>query len=375
MRSSCIALLWLFALATTPNPVAAQGLRVGFVSPGFAEGAFWSDVVATMEAAAADLDIALQVRHSDRDRFRMITNLKDLLGEPEPLDYVVLVNEVLQGPRLLEMAEAAGVPVLFLLNTLTEEQRARQGAPRVDRPLWIGSLTPDNRAAGREMAVALIREAKRRGLDGGDGRVDMLALSGDPTTPASVLRVNGMIEAVTSLPMARLGRVVPAYWMESRAHAFMRRFVERGLPMDVLWSANDQMAFGAIDVMAAEDMVPGEDVLVAGLNWSPRGVRMVRDGGMLLTHGGHFLGGAWSMILLRDHYDGADFAETSVELSFPMTAITSENVDAYLRHFGDGDWGAVDFAALSRTRGGATGPYRFTLDGLLSALPEASRSQ
>ena len=88
-----------------------------------------------------------------------------------------------------------------------------------------------------------------------------------------------------------------------------------------LWAANDPMALGAITALREAGYKPGVDVVVGGLNWSQGGVERVLKGEMIVTHGGHFLGGAWAMVVLRDYHDGRDFAEEDVRLQFPMGAI------------------------------------------------------
>ena len=74
------------------------------------------------------------------------------------------------------------------------------------------------------------------------------------------------------------------------------------------------------DKLKQAGYTPGVNVVVGGLNWSQAGVERVLKGEMIVTHGGHFLVGAWAMVVLRDHHDGRDFAEEEVRLQFPMGA-------------------------------------------------------
>jgi ABC-type sugar transport system substrate-binding protein len=88
----------------------------------------------------------------------------------------------------------------------------------------------------------------------------------------------------------------------------------------MLWAADDQMAFSAIAALRKAGKA-GVDGVVGRLNWSEGGIERVLRGEMLLTHGGHFLGRAWAMVVLRDHHDGGDSAEEDVRLQFPIGAI------------------------------------------------------
>jgi hypothetical protein len=108
-------------------------------------------------------------------------------------------------------------------------------------------------------------------------------------------------------------------------------------------------------------------VLVGGLNWSQDAVKLVLDGEMVVTHGGHFLLGAWAMVVLRDHHDGRDFAEEDVRLQIPMGAIDLP-VARRFPEIGKVDWRQVDFTKFSKTRNPAVKRYEFTTDAVLAQL-------
>ena len=100
-------------------------------------------------------------------------------------------------------------------------------------------------------------------------------------------------------------------------------------------------------------------------------VKKVLDGEMVVTYGGHFLLGAWAMVVLRDYHDGRDFAEEDVRLQIPMGAIDL----AVARRFpgiGNTDWRKVDFTRFSKTRNPQLKRYEFTQDALLAQLTSHS---
>ena len=157
-------------------------------------------------------------------------------------------------------------------------------------------------------------------------------------------------------------------WSEKTAETSMREFVQKGPRIDAVWAANDPMALGAITALREAGYKPGVDVVVGGLNWSGGAVERVLKGEMIVTHGGHFLGGAWAMVVLRDYHDGRDFAEEDVRLQFPMGAIDLP-VAQRLPAAGKIDWRQIDFTRFSKTRNSAITRYNFTPDAVLSHLP------
>jgi ABC-type sugar transport system substrate-binding protein len=82
-------------------------------------------------------------------------------------------------------------------------------------------------------------------------------------------------------------------WTAATAEKWVCDFIQTGPRIDALWAANDPMALGAMTALREGGYAPGKDVLIGGVNWSHDAVDKVLDGEMVVTHGGHFLLGAW----------------------------------------------------------------------------------
>ena len=139
--------------------------------------------------------------------------------------------------------------------------------------------------------------------------------------------------------------------------------------VDTVWSANDQISFGAQQAAREAGLTPGQDTFFAGLNWSADGLQAVADNQMTLTHGGHFFAGAWSMVLLRDLHDGR-LARGS-HVGFPMSAVDTSNVGVFLKNFQGRNWGEIDFTQFSCGKDGPES-YSFTTRSILDATGKAS---
>lgn len=354
-------------LATTP--VQAGEFSVVFINPGNGTS-FWGNVAGTMQAAANDLDIDLEVIHTadestSRDRFSASKAAKDVASRDKKPDIVVIVNEQGQGPELLDTLNKAGIKTFFLASKLTDEQEAKTGKARKDIPNLIGSLTPDYEVAGYEMAQSLITAAKASGKDK-DG-ISILALLGDTATPAATEREDGLKRAVAEEPSAKIVRAISVYWKRDTAKERVSAFLDRE-KADGIWAANDPIAFGAMDAAREKGLKPGADISVVGLNWSTDAQKAVKAGEMTLTHGGHLFGGAWAMVLLYDYVNGKDFAAgDNPDVKYLMSAITSENVDEFLTKLGNEDWESIDFSKFSKVKAGVT-DYTFSADAILAAI-------
>ncbi|MBX2855657.1 MAG: ABC transporter substrate-binding protein [Rhodobacteraceae bacterium] len=357
MRSLFLAVV-VVALSVASLAVAkTERFTVVFLNPGGATS-FWGMVADTMTAAADDLSIDLEVINTDRDRIAMLAAARDIAKRADKPDYVVLVNELEQGMAMQREMNRAGIKTFYLLNRLSDDQLAEFGPS--ESSTVVGSITPDNEIAGYEMAKSLILEAKRR-LTAIDS-IRIMAILGDTVTPAALEREAGLRRALAEEPSARLVRAFPVLWNkdEARRRASFALKVEK---VDGIWAANDDLAIGAQEAASAMGRRPGEDLLFAGLNWSSDGLAAVQSGAMTMTHGGHFFGGAWAMVMLRDMAEGS--AEPG-NYRFDMSAVHAKNVDLFIERIGDRDWGKIDFKTFSRSMGGRKS-YDFCADAILAA--------
>lgn len=357
-------------LLTFIPTVNAASYSVVFINPGHAEQGFWRAVTSTMSAAAEQLGFELEVQYADRQWAKMVHNAENVIARADKPDFLILVNEYQQGARLLALADKAGIPTLMLLNSLTPEQRDIYGAPRQQLKNWLGSLTPDNEIAGYEMAQSLVHNSRP---ENNSSSIALLTLAGDNNTPASLARLKGLDRALNDFPMLQEQRRISVNWSGDEAYKRTRLWLQSGQALGAVWAANDAIGLGAIKAIREAGLKPGIDVQVSGLNWSQDAIKHVMNGEMTLTHGGHFLAGAWAMVMLYDYVQGNDFNAMSTEVYFPMMAINQANAPDYLAHFGSQQWSSIHFKNFSLSHSATLTRYQFTFAKLLQSRQEAIR--
>lgn len=351
------SVFWLFM-----SLAHAADFKVTFINPGGNSG-FWGEVSKTMSAAAADLDIDLEILNADRKPYGMEEQLQQRLKQGNLPDYFILVNEYQAAARLVQLLDGKPSRVLFLLNNLTPKQRAILELRNIDLRKIVASIEPDNENAGYEMARSLFE--KERALYPERKKIRLLALTGDTSTPAGLFRETGMQRAVADNPDVDLIHAIPVNWNEETAYARASEVLSR-TKVDVVWGANDAIAFGARKAAEEKGMKAGADVLFAGLNWSRRAMDAIQRQEMTMSHGGHFFAGAWAIVLLRDHFYRISTGEVHVNVRFKMSPITADNVEHYLESLGDGNWDKIDFGRFCKTRNGRSN-YDFSAAAILEA--------
>lgn len=363
-------MLGLVSTLASPHQID-DSTTVRFVNPGFEQAGFWRDVTNTMVAAGQQLGLSVDVSYAEREWPLMRTNAKAAINATPAADFLVLVNEHQQAGDLLVMAERRGLTTLMMLNTLTRQQEAQFGTARETLSHWLGSLTPDNRRAGREMAESIIQTA--RDLRPQAESLRLLTLAGDFATPASINRLAGLDDALAQAPDVTEQRRLVVNWSYDEAYRRVDTWLQSGQAFDMVWAANDPIALGAIEAAYTHGLTAGQDYAIVGLNWSPDALSAVQDGQMTLTHGGHFLAGAWMAVLIHDYAHGHDFGTQSPHLRFPMAAIGPDVSDALFEVLSQQDWSRIDFRQFSRAHrpDTETAGYDFSIQAIEAAIQPA----
>lgn len=358
---------WLLVLLVA-WPGWAMAFHVVFIDPGKHDEPYWVSVSQIMQAAAHDLQIDLEVLYAERDQLRMVQLGREVAARTHKPDYLIFTNEWLSAPPMMEAAEQAGIPYLLAYNTLNEEQRQSMGAPRQHYHHWLGSLVPDNVYAGEITGAALLRAAAQ--LPANRRPYKLIVLAGDRSTPASVERLQGLQKVLDrqTRGQVRLIQTVYGEWKRETAHQQMNWLLARTPDIDLIWAANDLMAFGAIDSLNEHDKPPGRNVLISAINNNEAAMRARRSGQFAALAAGHFMTGAFALVMLYDYHHGRDFADLGTEMRAPMfSLIDQEQAHRYLQKFTPGGAPAADleFRRFSRHANPKLSRYRFNFGNIL----------
>ena len=349
------------------SPAWAQ--KVAFINPGKSDEAFWVSATRSMEAAARDLGVALEVRYAERQFPVALELAKEIANRPEAQrpQYVIVVNEGAAGPELLRIL-ADKTRVLMAYSGITQPVDVEAaGPPRQKFPQWIGSLEPKASEAGYLTAKALISQARAQGLRAADGKIHLLAIAGDRSTPTSIQRTQGMRQAVEEARDVVIDQEVTAQFNRQKAQEMAEQLFQRFPEARVVWSGSDQMAFGAMQALQARGGSPGKDVLFAGINTSREALEAVKSGRLSALAGGHFVLGAFALVMVHDHHKGIDFAkDEGVALESSMFVLFSpKEADLFLARYGQDRFDAIDFRRFSKAHTPRLKRYDFSFRQLL----------
>jgi len=359
----------LLALLCCLAPLSAAAFSAVFINPGKADEVYWLTAARAMEAAAKSLDVRLEVRFAERDHLRTLEIAREIAARPagQRPDYAIVSNDYATGPELLRLLDAAGIGIFLAYSGISSNaERQVTGKPRERYRKWIGSLEPRAEDAGYLTAQALIQKGRQNKGQGLDGKLHLLALSGDRSTPSSLRRSEGMRRAASEARDVTLDQEVYADWNRDKAAEKSDWLFERYPAARLVWAGNDLMAFGAMQSWEKRAGQPGRDAWFSAINTSGEAMEAVRSGRLAALAGGHFIAGAWALVLIYDYAHGYDFADEGIELERPMfTLFSADDAGRFVARFGDLRFDGVDFRRFSKALNPKLKHYDFSFQQLL----------
>jgi ABC-type sugar transport system substrate-binding protein len=363
----------ILSLCLALPPAQAQELNgpslsvVFFTPASLPEHPFWQRFTGFLRAAAEDLDIDLTVVES-ANHFLVLDNARLVAKRVVRPDYALYIHQAKITVDMLPILEDAGIRSVICNTDVIDSEREEMGRPRGKYKSWIGHIFPDDLGAGRESAEMLIAEGIALGLTGRDGRLHMAGIGGIGNVAPDAHRMQGLKNAVADNPLVVLDRLVKADWQRDKARYKTMRMLDMYADARVYWATNDGMALGALEAAEKHGLTPGKNFLAGGLGWTPQGIRAIREGRLEASYGGHFMEGAWALIMILDHHNGLDFAPPSPTIISPMRRIDQNTMETYLPILDQGNWKRIDFKRFSKTHNPGLKAYDFTPEAVLRQL-------
>ena len=180
-----------------------------------------------------------------------------LAAKPDAFVFVpVHVTEV---AGAIGRVEAAGIPIVNFLN-------------RLSRGKYVSFVGSDDYRIGRDIATYLARHL--------GGRGNVILMEGMPGAVTSAERMRGFREGFQAHPAIDVLAVLPGEYQQPAAREAMNAFLasthER---LDAVVAANDAMALGVIEALAAHD----SRAVVTGVNAVPDAIDAIKRGALLAT--------------------------------------------------------------------------------------------
>ena len=229
-----LSVLFLSACGQRKATIPEERLiRVGFSQVG-SESDWRMANTASMTAALSEANgFELIFDNAKQRQENQLLAIRNFIQQD--VDFIVLAPIAESGwDDVLQEAAAAGIPVIIVDRQIDVEDKNLYTS-------WVGS---DFLQEGRT-AVHWLEECLRE-----QGREDeplrILHIQGTDGATAQIMRSRALDEAVEVHPSWEIVAKLPGEYTEAKSYELVRDFLQRGEQIDVVYSENDNMSFGAI---------------------------------------------------------------------------------------------------------------------------------
>jgi ABC-type sugar transport system substrate-binding protein len=214
--------------------------------------------------AADDAGINLMFENAMQDPENQIKAIRSFIAHK--VDVIAFSPLVESGwDTVLGEARDAGIPVIIvdrMINT-------------ADDSLYTTAIGSNFHLQGRRAGEFLLERFART-----DKPVNIVELGGTESSTPAIGRYEGFREAIEGHSRFRVIFSEDGDFMLSKGREIMQQVLENYDPsqIDVLYSHNDDMTFGAIEVMQEAGIVPGEDIVIISVDATQRIIDLLKVG-------------------------------------------------------------------------------------------------
>ena len=211
------------------------------------------------EALSVENGYRLILEDAQQKQQRQITAIRNFINQG--VDYIVLAPTTETGwDTVLMEAQTAGIPVIIV-------DRMIETSDLDLFTCWIGS---DFRDEG-DKAVQWMEENL-------EGPLKIVHLQGNIGSSAQIGRTKGLDIGIGSHDDWELVFRESGDFTQAKGQELMEKILEDGISFNVIYSENDNMAYGVIDALKEAGMEPGKDVPIISFDASSTALHMVLDG-------------------------------------------------------------------------------------------------
>ena len=214
--------------------------------------------------AAKKAGINIMFEDAMQDQANQIKALRSFIAYK--VDAIVFSPIVETGwDTVLGEAKAAGIPVILvdrMINTANDN-------------LYASALSSDFRLEGRRAGEFLVKKYKNV-----PGPINIVELAGTTESTPAIGRYRGFRDVISAYPKFRVIFSEDGDFMASKGREIMQKILARYNPkeINVLYSHNDDMTFGAIEVMREAGIKPGKDIAIISVDATQRSINYLKVG-------------------------------------------------------------------------------------------------
>lgn len=323
------------------------------------------------KAVANDLNINLKIvfppedktsAYGDLNRYTYESFAKPYFFSNDKPDVIISILFRKTGKKILEYSKMSETPVFIVNTNIPTDDKEEIKAPREVYKNFLGLVAANEKQAGKLLFESLLKNVKEKKYK---KNIEVIGISGPREAYESIQRENGLKEGIENRKEVFLRQITHANWSSDLAYKQTLRLLNRYPELDIIWTASDSMAIGALKAINEKN----KDICVGGIDWSQDGINSIENKNLDVSVGGHFMNGGIALILLYDYFNGIDFKdELGTEINFDMFELNQDNIEEFKREFSHENWSKIDFKEYSKFSNPSLKNYDFSLKRMINSL-------
>ncbi|MBP0968893.1 MAG: ABC transporter substrate-binding protein [Oscillospiraceae bacterium] len=261
---SCLTMMFCSPACTSGDkPQNDTELLLGFSQIG-SESAWRIGNTNDIEKQAQNYGISLMFENANQNRENQIAAIRRFIAYK--VDVIAFSPIVEDGwDNVLTEAKDAGIPVILVDRDISTD--------RTDLTACL--IGADFYNEGVMAGEYLIRKADALGLE----EVNIVEITGTANSTPMRQRQAGFADAIASDGRMHILESIDGDFIKSRGAECMRTLLEEyGDRIDVVYSHNDEMTFGAINEIEAAGLVPGRDIIIISIDGGQEAIDILSQG-------------------------------------------------------------------------------------------------
>ena len=263
-----IALVLALCLLTACSPqpeenASSEPLLVGYSQLG-TESAFRLKNSESMREAAETHGVNLLLENANQKQEKQIEAIRSFIAYQ--VDVITVAPNVETGwDNVLTEAKNAGIPVILVDRMVKTE----------DDSLYACYVGSDFILQGEAAAQYLFRKAD----DLGAQHLNIVEISGTLGSTPMMQRQQGFMDAIAKDGRFTVLESVSGDFLISKGRECMQYLLDKyGDEIDVIYSHNDGMTLGAIEVIEEAGLIPGRDILILSVDGEQAAIDLLKAG-------------------------------------------------------------------------------------------------
>lgn len=243
---------------------AASSVVVGFSQLG-AESSWRIANTESMETAAREAGFGLMMENANQKQEKQIDAIRSFIAYQ--VDVIVFSPIVENGwDNVLNEAKKAGIPVILMDRMIST----------TDESLYVSYVGADFYAEGRRAGEYLVRKADALQAE----HMNIVEISGTIDSTPMRDRQKGFMDVIAADPRFTVIDSICGDFLRSMGEECTAQMLDKYGPegIDVIYSHNDSMTLGALDILEKRGIQPGKDILLITVDGEKEAVDALKAG-------------------------------------------------------------------------------------------------